>query len=1065
MLMCSVGSWAVTEIVTIGDLKYECNFDTQRAKVAGTVPNVPGSLIFYDADELTVPDMIEAKSSAGHWQKMWVNGVGDYAFKGAHIKRLHLPLFLQSLGFGCFYGTIIENIYFKSGKPTLVTGTDDWNEDGDPNDCLGFPTYAKPHLFVNDNPSVYKSDEQWTSQFSKISRAYSIIENGVAISAADDVSARVVEKEEPYTGDVVIPDGVIINGKWHSVAYIDEGVFEDSGDQMTSLTLGKNIERVGAHFLKGVKLNTLICKCTSAPYYNDKVAHDMNWGEGFEVGEIQVPYISLGSYREYASGWKSYADKIWPIPVVIDGIKYRFMSSWGEAIVMPNDYAGDIVIPETVTDYSYYESGRTFTVTELLDDAFYSRTELTSIELPSSLKKIGKNGFNGCSKLEYIKLPNKIKKLPDYCFLDCAALKYIGMPENLETIGTSCFGRCVNLYAITIPASVKELGYSLFFGTNIQNIEFADPTVFSDFQIKQALANNISQYSMYWTNVGECTAHMPTHLVDAYKDREGWNMFKNITDGPACKHWYEHANWLWEDYEGALPYAYFECDYCHWKSDLIAGTINGKNITFGNGCTTTGKYELTAVVTSPHGVPFAEIKEFVLPARHTTEVGHCEFCGQDILDYLAFHAQEGDVTVAKPENVNLQYSTERITWNDMESDVTIPVGSTYFFRNASDEVATDMAGTTLSLTSKKGKADASGNIMSLLDKTCESVTVGENGFKNLFKDCKVLTAAPELPATTLGQSAYESLFSGCTNLNSDFELPAETVSQDCYKNMFNGCSSMASVIITRAYQKPNDVTAFCTDWITGTATPKVYVTFGWDSNECYNLFTQESKDKATLAFIQNTKEEYDNIHDGYDWGSPYTELLAQRYIIRRSMTDDGWYTICLPFDIDIDATPFSQAAEFKSMDSNGFHFSTVTELKKGVGYLVKVDSDVPQLQFWNVTIPTGTERETTINGNAAFRGTFKPEWLDTNCYVIGTGTTVNPVAETSKIWGFRAYLITEPSAAKTLYFTVDDDVPTPVTRIDSDLRSSEGIYNLQGQRVDASHRGLLIKNGKKIVVK
>ena len=92
-----------------------------------------------------------------------------------------------------------------------------------------------------------------------------------------------------------------------------------------------------------------------------------------------------------------------------------------------------------------------------------------------------------------------------------------------------------------------------------------------------------------------------------------------------------------------------------------------------------------------------------------------------------------------------------------------------------------------------GKISASGNIMSLLDNgACTGTEVGECCFANLFKDCKVLTTPPTLPATTLAIGCYRFLFSGCTSLTTAPSLPATALKKECYLNLFSGCTSLTS---------------------------------------------------------------------------------------------------------------------------------------------------------------------------------------------------------------------------------------------------------------------------------
>jgi hypothetical protein len=117
-----------------------------------------------------------------------------------------------------------------------------------------------------------------------------------------------------------------------------------------------------------------------------------------------------------------------------------------------------------------------------------------------------------------------------------------------------------------------------------------------------------------------------------------------------------------------------------------------------------------------------------------------------------------------------------------------------------------------------GNVDASGNVMSLLDRTLSKQSLLEKSFFGLFGECKKLvnaanlklpattlaercyavmfcectglTTAPKLPATTLAECCYISMFNGCTSLTTAPKLPATTLAECCYISMFNGCTSL-----------------------------------------------------------------------------------------------------------------------------------------------------------------------------------------------------------------------------------------------------------------------------------
>lgn len=91
----------------------------------------------------------------------------------------------------------------------------------------------------------------------------------------------------------------------------------------------------------------------------------------------------------------------------------------------------------------------------------------------------------------------------------------------------------------------------------------------------------------------------------------------------------------------------------------------------------------------------------------------------------------------------------------------------------------------------ESKVQCSGSIMNLISSTKTIHTIpSDYCFSNLFRYCKCLISAPELPATTITKGCYDNMFVGCTSLITAPELPATTLAESCYRYMFNGCTSL-----------------------------------------------------------------------------------------------------------------------------------------------------------------------------------------------------------------------------------------------------------------------------------
>lgn len=90
-------------------------------------------------------------------------------------------------------------------------------------------------------------------------------------------------------------------------------------------------------------------------------------------------------------------------------------------------------------------------ITEMEDYCLGSFIDMTDLELPDSLQKIGKRAFMGCRKLKKVELPSGISEIPKACFSGCKSLEEIVIPEKLTAIRQDAFKGCGRLKQLTVP--------------------------------------------------------------------------------------------------------------------------------------------------------------------------------------------------------------------------------------------------------------------------------------------------------------------------------------------------------------------------------------------------------------------------------------------------------------------------------------------------------------------------------------------------------------------------------------------------------------------------------------
>lgn len=168
-------------------------------------------------------------------------------------------------------------------------------------------------------------------------------------------------------------------------------------------------------------------------------------------------------------------------------------------------------------------------------------------------------------------------------------------------------------------------------------------------------------------------------------------------------------------------------------------------------------------------------------------------------NYLAFQAVEDGALVSirkygSLEAPSLEYSNDLVEWTefDFRTQPTIELakaGDKVYFRNvsSSDRFSKDEYNYIRFVFGNR-KIAAEGNVMSLIDNTCESDTIPcDFCFYLLFYGASSLTAAPELPAMQLASNCYCGMFVGCTSLEVAPDLPAVTLAPGCYSAMFQAC--------------------------------------------------------------------------------------------------------------------------------------------------------------------------------------------------------------------------------------------------------------------------------------
>lgn len=161
----------------------------------------------------------------------------------------------------------------------------------------------------------------------------------------------------------------------------------------------------------------------------------------------------------------------------IDGVYYNFYNT--EAIVTKyassssdnkNGYKGSIYIPETVVYY-----GNTYRVTTIGESAFAGCSDMTSVNIPSSVTSIKAGAFQSCSGLTSLTIPNSVTEIGERAFSDCSVNTSIIIPNSITAIGANAFARCSGEITINcnIP-SASSYNYGVFYSSKFSSVTIGD---------------------------------------------------------------------------------------------------------------------------------------------------------------------------------------------------------------------------------------------------------------------------------------------------------------------------------------------------------------------------------------------------------------------------------------------------------------------------------------------------------------------------------------------------------------------------------------------------------------
>lgn len=351
----------------------------------------------------------------------------------------------------------------------------------------------------------------------------------------DDGTCSVVSTLK--TGEIVIPQVAVIEGKNYTVTAILEGAFQTK-DKITSIVLPNSVTSIGEYAFLGctglttIKLPDALTEISTGTF---------SLCTGLNSVALPSALSTIGSEAFYnCTGLISLH---LPSSATTIGDHAFFNCSNLAVIAIPHtlESIGTEAFLNCSKLTSIYLPG---TITHIGTGAFSNCTGLTSVIIPNSITALGSSVFSGCSSLTSVTLPDALTSIGYHSFSNCAKLKSMTLPPSVTTIDEGAFVNCSELKDINLDR-VSQIKYGAFVGCkellNISILNAKD--VNSDAFINCAINSAVLPYE--WTEnfkldfsktpnlwkvyIGEATASIPP---GTFKNNKLLLIYSNATTPP-----------------------------------------------------------------------------------------------------------------------------------------------------------------------------------------------------------------------------------------------------------------------------------------------------------------------------------------------------------------------------------------------------------------------------------------------------------------------------------------------------------------------------------------------------
>lgn len=249
-----------------------------------------------------------------------------------------------------------------------------------------------------------------------------------------------------YSGNVVIPDHVTVDGQRITVTAIGDGAFMNCAG-LTGVTMPSTVKTIGRKAFRN-------CMNLSRVMVPDNVT---------DIGEQAFAHCVSLELITIPASVTSFGFDAFEGCVKLNNVSISDVAAWC-AVRFPNNNSNPLYFARhlTLNGKEVNKLVIPSSVAVVSRSAFINCTSLRELVVEEGVQSLERSAFCYCDNLASVSLPSTLTAIGRSTFYECTSLPHIELPQGLQTIGLAAFYGCAALQEVTFPASVTSVSEQAF---------------------------------------------------------------------------------------------------------------------------------------------------------------------------------------------------------------------------------------------------------------------------------------------------------------------------------------------------------------------------------------------------------------------------------------------------------------------------------------------------------------------------------------------------------------------------------------------------------------------------